>query len=161
MSKIVEVKALVDGGKASAGPPLGSTLGPLRVNVKDVIAQINERTKEFTNMKVPVVVKVDTENRSFEIEVKTPQTSVLLIKEAGAAKGSGTAGTAYVGNVEFSSVVKVANMKKDTMFSKNFKNVVKEVVGTCLSCGITIEGKNAKEIFSEIDNGSYDSLLNI
>ena len=159
MSKIVEVKALVDGGKASAGPPLGSTLGPLRVNVKDVIAQINERTKEFTNMKVPVVVKVDTENRSFEIEVKTPQTSVLLIKEAGAAKGSGTAGTAYVGNVEFSSVVKVANMKKDTMFSKNFKNVVKEVVGTCLSCGITIEGKNAKEVFADIDNGKYDSVI--
>ena len=68
MSKIVEVKALVDGGKASAGPPLGSTLGPLRVNVKEVIAQINDKTKEFQNMKVPVVVKVDPEKRSFEID---------------------------------------------------------------------------------------------
>lgn len=159
MSKIVEVKALVDGGKASAGPPLGSTLGPLRVNVKDVIAQINEKTKEFANMKVPVVVKVDTEKRTFEIEVKTPQTSVLLIKEAGAAKGSGTAGTDYVGNVEFASVVKVAKMKGDSMFSTSFKNAVKEVVGTCLSCGITIEGKNAKEIFKEIDEGKFDSLI--
>ncbi len=159
MSKFVEVKALIDGGKASAGPPLGSTLGPLRVNVKDVIAQINEKTKEFTNMKVPVIVKVDPEKRTFEIEVKTPQTSVLLIKEAGAAKGSGTAGTAYAGNIEFASVIKVAKMKKDSMFSTTFKNTVKEVVGTCLSCGITIEGKNAKEVFSDIDAGKYDKAI--
>jgi len=159
MSKIVEVKALVDGGKASAGPPLGSTLGPLRVNVKEVIAQINDKTKEFANMKVPIVVKVDPEKRSFEIEVKTPQTSMLLIKEAGVTKGSGTAGTDYVGNVEFASVVKVAKMKKDSMFSTTFTNTVREVVGTCLSCGITIDGKNAKEIFSEIDAGNFDKLI--
>jgi large subunit ribosomal protein L11 len=159
MSKLIEVKALVDGGKASSGPPLGSTLGPLRVNVKEVIAQINEKTKEFENMKVPVVVKVNPENRTFEIEVKTPQTSILLIKEAGAPKGSGTAGTTSAGNIEMANVIKVANMKKDSMFSKTFKNTVKEVVGTCLSCGLTVDGKNPKDIITDINSGKYDKVI--
>lgn len=159
LSKITEIKAIVDGGKASAGPPLGPALGPLRVNVKQVIEKINEKTQAFTDMKVPVIVKVNTETREFEIEVKTPQTSVLLIKEAGAIKGSGTAGTDIIGNITFDQVVKVTKMKKDLMFSIDFKNSVKEVVGTCLSCGISIEDKNPKEIIKDINDGKFDSYL--
>ena len=160
MSKITEIKAMVDGGKASAGPPLGPALGPLRVNVKGVIDEINNKTKEFKNMKVPIIVKVNTDTRDFEIEVKTPQTSVLLIKEAGAAKGSGTAGTDLIGDISFAQVLKVTKMKKDSMFSIEFKNSVKEVIGTCLSCGITVEGKNPKDIIKDINAGKFDSQLN-
>ena len=160
MSKVAEIKALVDGGKASAGPPLGPALGPMRVNVGGVIAEINNKTKEFAGMKVPIVVKVNTDTREFEIVVKTPQTSVLLIKEAGAEKGSGTAGTDLIGNISFDQVVKVTKMKKDVMFSLDLKNSVKEVIGTCLSCGITVEGKNPKEIISEVNEGKFDKYFN-
>lgn len=159
LSKVTEIKALVDGGKASAGPPLGPALGPLRVNVRDVISEINEKTKSFVGMKVPVVVKVDTESRNFEIEVKTPQTSVLLIKEAGAEKGSGTSGTETIGDISLEQVIKVTKMKSDLMLSIVFKNSVKETLGTCLSCGITIGGESPKNLISEIDNGKYDELL--
>lgn len=159
MSKPVEVKALVDGGKASAGPPLGPALGPLRVNVGNVISQINEKTKGFAGMKVPIVVRVNTETREFEIEVKTPQTSVLLIKEAGVPKGSGTAGTDYVGDVSFEAVYKVAQMKADTMLGKSLRLITKETLGTALSCGITVEGKNAKETIADVDAGKYDSFF--
>ena len=160
LSNVTEIKALVDGGKASAGPPLGPALGPLRVNVRDVISEINDKTSAFVGMKVPVVVKVNIDTREFEIEVKTPQTSVLLIKEAGAEKGSGTSGTETIGDVSIDQVIKVTQMKSDLMLSIDFKNSVKEVVGTCLSCGITVGGKNPKEVITEIDNGQYDKLLN-
>ena len=76
MSKPVEVKALISGGKATAGPPLGSALGPLKVNVKAIVDKINEKTKNYSGMTVPIVVKVDPNTKNFEIEVSTPQTSV-------------------------------------------------------------------------------------
>ncbi|MHA2364926.1 MAG: 50S ribosomal protein L11 [Candidatus Hodarchaeales archaeon] len=157
MSKPTEIKAIVDGGKASAGPPLGPALGPLRLNVKAVIDDINEKTIDFKGMKVPIVVKVNTETRKYEIEVKTPQTSVLLIKEAGAEKGSGTAGTEFVGDISFEAVIKVAKMKNDVMLGIGLKNATKETLGTAISCGITVEGKSPKEVITDVIDGKYDS----
>lgn len=159
MSKMVEVKAIVDGGKASAGPPLGPALGPLRVPVKDVINDINKKTSGFMGMKVPIVVKVNPETRQYEIEVKTPQTSVLLIKEAKAEKGSGAAGTENIGNISFDAVMNVVKMKGDVMLGVGLKNIAKEVLGTALSCGITIDNKNPKEIIAGINAGEFDSFF--
>ena len=75
------IEALVDGGKVSAGPPLGPALGPIGVNIGEVIAAINEKTRDMAGMKVPVKVIVDTETREFEVEVGTPPTSALIKKE--------------------------------------------------------------------------------
>ena len=75
------IEALVDGGQASAGPPLGPALGPMGINIKAVIDKINEETKAFDGMKVPVKVIVDTSAKTFEIEVGTPPTSSLIMKE--------------------------------------------------------------------------------
>ena len=82
MAKI-NVEALVDGGKASAGPPIGPALGPTGVNIGAVIKEFNERTSGFKGIKVPVTIIVDPEDRSYEINVRTPMTSALLFKEAG------------------------------------------------------------------------------
>lgn len=154
---MIEVKAIVDGGKASAGPPLGPALGPLRVAVRAVIAEINEKTSGFQGMKVPIVVKVDPATRKFIIEVHTPQTSALLIKEAKAEKGSGTAGTETIGDISFEAVLKVAKMKIDTLLGVGLKNATKEVLGTAMSCGISVEEKSPKDIILAINEGNYDS----
>ena len=87
MEKIIN--AIVDGGKATAGPPLGPALGPLGVNAGQVIAKINEATKDFAGMKVPVKVIVDTETKEFRVEVGTPPTAELIKKEAKIEKGAG------------------------------------------------------------------------
>ena len=159
MSKPVEVKALVQGGKATAGPPLGSALGPLKVNVKAIVDKINEKTQNYSGMTVPIVVKVDPNTKTFDIEVSTPQTSVLLKKEANVEKGSSKAGSESVGNISIDAVVKVAKIKHEKILSISTRNAVKEVLGTALSCGLTVEGKNPTEIQKEVDNGTYDSLL--
>ena len=75
------VEALVEGGKASAAPPLGPALGPLGVNIGQVISAINQKTDSFKGMQVPIKVIVDTSTKKFEITVGTPPAAALIKKE--------------------------------------------------------------------------------
>ena len=86
------VKALVDGGKATPGPPLGPALGPLGVNVGQIVAKINEKTTAFEGMKVPVRIIVDKKTKQFDVEVGIPPVSALIRKQLGLEKGAKTAG---------------------------------------------------------------------
>ncbi|WP_456474269.1 50S ribosomal protein L11 [Candidatus Pyrohabitans sp.] len=157
MKQVVET--LVDGGKATPGPPLGPALGPLGVNISAVVAAINEKTKDLAGMKVPVKVIVDSKTKAFEIEVGTPPTSALIIKELGIEKGSGDAKMDIVGNLTLEQVVKIARLKRDSMLAGDLKAAAKEILGTCVSMGVTVEGKPAKEVQREIDEGKYDDKL--
>ncbi len=150
------VSALVNGGEASAGPPLGPALGPIGVNILQVVNTINEKTKDFPGMKVPVKVEVDTTTKQFTVEVGVPPTAALIIKESGVTKGSGTAGTNYAGDITMETAVKIAKMKIDSSYANDIQGAVKEVIGSCQSIGMTIEGKPAKDIYSEVSAGKYD-----
>ena len=153
------VSALVNGGEASAGPPLGPALGPIGVNILQVVNTINEKTKDFPGMKVPVKVEVDTTTKQFTVEVGVPPTAALIIKESGVTKGSGTAGTNYAGNITMETAIKIAKMKIDSSYANDIQGAVKEVIGSCQSIGMTIEGKPAKNIYSEVSAGKYDELF--
>jgi large subunit ribosomal protein L11 len=157
MADIIEV--LVDGGKATPGPPLGPALGPMGVNVVQVVAKINEKTKSFEGMKVPVKVIIDPKTKSFDIKVGTPPTSQLLFKEMGAEKGSGVPNKDKAGNITIEQAIKVANMKRDSLMGKDLKMRVLEVVGVCVSSGINVEGKDAKTMQKEIKEGKWDAKL--
>ena len=151
------ISSLVTGGEASAGPPLGPSLGPMGVNIMQVIEAINEKTKEFNGMKIPVTVSVDTDTKKWEIEVGIPSASALLLKEAGIQKGSGTSGTEWVGEITADSIAKVANVKLESSYATSLKSVAKQIVGTCGSLGIKIEGKTPKEFTAEVNEGKWDS----
>lgn len=153
------ISALVSGGEASAGPPLGPALGPMGVNVLQVVNMINDKTKDFPGMKVPVKVEVDSESKKFTVEVGIPPTAALVSKEAGITKGSGAAGTNFAGNITMASAVKIAKMKIDNSYAKDLKSAVKEVIGSCVSSGVKVEEKPAKEVFSDISAGKYDELF--
>ena len=75
MTEKKSVSALVTGGEASAGPPLGPALGPMGVNVLQVVNTINDKTKDFSGMKVPVKVEVDPGTKKFTVEVGVPPTA--------------------------------------------------------------------------------------
>ena len=151
------ISSLVTGGEASAGPPLGPSLGPMGVNIMQVIDAINEKTKEFKGMKIPVSVSVDADTKKWEIEVGIPSASALLLKEAGIQKGSGTSGTEWIGEITADSIVKVANVKFESSYATSLKSVAKQIVGTCGSLGIKIEGKTPKEFTTEVNEGKWDS----
>ena len=151
------ISSLVIGGEASAGPPLGPALGPMGVNIMEVINAINEKTKEFKGMKVPVTVSIDPETKKWEIEVGIPSASALLLKEAGVEKGSGTSGSEWVGEVSADVIAKIANVKLESSYASSLKSVAKQIVGTCGSLGIKIEGKTPKEFTAEVNEGKWDS----
>ncbi len=159
MSEKKIVNALVSGGEASAGPPLGPALGPLGINILQVVNTINEKTKDFPGMKVPVKVEVDSETKRFTVEVGIPPTAALIFKESGINKGSGTAGTNFVGNISMESVVKIAKMKSDISYAPDVKSTAKEIIGSCLSLGIKVEDKVAKDVYADVSAGKYDSLF--
>jgi large subunit ribosomal protein L11 len=138
---------------------LGPALGPMGVNVVQVVAKINEKTKAFEGMKVPVKIIVDPKTKTFEVTVGTPPTSALLVKEIGIEKGSGKPNTEKVGNITIEQAIKIANMKGDALLGKMLKQKVLEVIGVCVSSGITVEGKDAKVIQKEIKDGKYDAKL--
>jgi large subunit ribosomal protein L11 len=145
------ISLLVEGGKATSGPPLGPALGPLKIDINKVVQEINNKTKEFEGMKVNVKVIVD-ENKNVKIEVGTPPTSALILKEIGAQKGAKSK-EEVAGNISLNQVIKIAKIKRGSSLSKTLKNVVLEVLGTCLSMNVTCEGKNPKEIIKEIKEG--------
>ena len=153
------ISALVSGGEASAGPPLGPALGPLGINVLQVVNTINEKTKEFHGMKVPVKVEVNPDTKKFNVEVGVPPTTALVAKEANISKGSGTAGKDYVGNITMEGIVKIAKMKIDVSYATTIKSSAKEIIGSCVSSGIKVENKPAKEIYSDVNDGKYDQIL--
>ena len=153
------VEALISGGKATAGPPLGPALGPLGVNVVAVVNKINELTKDYAGMKVPVKVMVDVETKEFEVTVGTPTTSALIVSELKVQKGSGSPKAQKIGNLGMDQIVKIAKMKSAELLSPNLKAAVKEVLGSCVSMGVTVDGKEPKEVQKEIDEGQHDSIL--
>jgi len=153
------VEALVEGGKATPGPPLGPALGPLGVNIPKIIQEINEKTKHFEGMKVPVKITVDPKTKSFEVSIGTPPASALILKEVGVEKGTGKSKETKTGNLTMEQVKKIVEMKKDSLLGINTKNMAKEIVGTCVSVGVTVESKDPKEILKEIDEGKHDEVL--
>ncbi|MDD3753653.1 MAG: 50S ribosomal protein L11 [Methanobacterium sp.] len=153
------IEILIDGGKATPGPPLGPAIGPLGINMMQVVEQINQKTADFEGMKVPVKIVVDTETRDFEVKVGTPPTTALIMDELKIEKASQDPGVDKVADLKIEQALKVARMKFDALLSADHKSATKEVVGTCVSMGITVEGKDPREVQKEINQGVYDDKL--
>ena len=149
------VEALVEGGKASAAPPLGPSLGPLGVNIGQVIAEINRKTADFKGMQVPIKIIADTADKSFVITVGTPPVSALVKKEAGLEKGSSNPLADKVADLKIEQIIKIAKMKTDALLGKDMFAKVKEVIGTCNSMGVMVEGKSGIEAIADINKGSF------
>lgn len=150
------VEALVSGGKASPGPPLGPALGVAGLNVKAVVDKINEETKVFSGMQVPVKIIIG-DKKQYTIHVGTPPTSSLIKKELKIELGSASPNEKFVGNLSIKQVVNIARMKKNDSLSKNTKNAVKEIIGACQSMGVAIDDMKPKEAIAAINIGKFDS----
>ena len=154
-----EIEALVDGGQASAGPPLGPALGPLGINVGEVVSEINKQTADYEGMTVPVTVIVDEESGDFEVEVGSPPTSALIKNEAGIDKGSGSPEDEPVADISFSQLLSIAKKKKTDILAKNKKRAAMEVLGACNSMGVYVDGNKPRKVQKEIEEGEYDDEL--
>lgn len=153
------IEVLIEGGKATAAPPLGPALGPMGVNIGQVVSEINKKTESFRGMQVPVKVQIDSETKGISISVGTPPSSQLIKKEAGIEKGSGKPNTEKVADILIEQIIKVAKMKESALLGKTPKDRVKEIIGTCNSMGILVEGKPAVETIQDVDAGKFDKEI--
>jgi len=156
MAETIEV--LVPGGQADPGPPLGPELGPTAVNVQEVVSDINDRTEAFDGTEVPVTITVEDDG-GYEIEVGVPPTAALIKDEAGFETGSGEPQKDFVADITIEQVKTIAEQKHPDLLAYDTKNAAKEIVGTCASLGVTIEGEDAREFKEKVDAGEYDDVL--
>ncbi|MGV9168473.1 MAG: 50S ribosomal protein L11 [Promethearchaeia archaeon] len=155
----ITVDAMVEGGKASGGPPIGPALGPTGVNIYQVVQEINEVTEPYKGLKVPVTIIVDPSSKEFEVEVGTPPTSALILKQVGAPQGSGEPNLTKVGDISLEELKEVAKGKAKDLTALDMKSAVLTVAGTCVSMGVTIEGKDPKVFQEEVASGEWDEQL--
>jgi large subunit ribosomal protein L11 len=152
------IEVLVPGGQANPGPPLGPELGPTPVDVQAVVDEINDRTAAFDGTEVPVTVDYDDDG-AFEIDVGVPPTAELIKDEAGFDTGSGEPQEEFVADLSVEQVTQIAEQKHSDLLAYDLKNAAKEVVGTCVSLGVTIEGDDPREFKEKVDAGEYDDVL--
>lgn len=155
----MQIKLLVEGGAMQPGPALSQKLGPAGINIGQVISKVNDATKDFKGLKVPVELDVDMNTKEFEVQVFSPPTSELLKKELGVEKGSGIQKKMQVGNASIEQIISVAKQKMPNLLSKDLKAAVKSVIGTCTSLGVLVENKSASEIGLDVDQGKYDKEI--
>ncbi|HMF34006.1 MAG TPA: 50S ribosomal protein L11 [Candidatus Lokiarchaeia archaeon] len=159
MTKDIIIECLVEGGKATGGPPIGPALGPTGVPIMTVVTEINNTTSQYEGMKVPVRIIVHPDDKTFTLEIKTPPASALIFKEIGAEKGSAKPNEDKAGNLTIEQAISVAKAKRSSLYAKGLKNQVKTILGTCVSAGVTVEGKDPREVQKAIDRGEYDDAL--
>ena len=129
------------------------------MNVVEIVQAVNEKTKAFAGMKIPVKILIDRKTKKYEIEVGTPPASALILKELGMEKGSGSPKATKVGNLSAEKILKISEMKQTSLLGKTKKQRFVEIVGTCVSMGVTVDGKDPRDIRKDIDAGQYDKLF--
>lgn len=151
-----KINLIVEATKATAGPPLGPALAPMGVNPGQVVAQVNAATKDFLGMRVPVTIAVNTSDKSFKVEVGQPATSEFIKKALGlslGAKGEAGKGQETVGNATIKQLKELFEKKKDILQFRSEKTALKQLVGTCVSMGITVEGLKGKAALKALEEG--------
>lgn len=152
------IRVIVEGGKATPGPPLGPSLSPYKLNIMEVVKAINDATKDYEGLPVPVEIEIDTDTKKFNVRVGIPTTTALLLKEVG-AKNPPKGASDKIGDLSLERIIKIALIKKDQLNAKTLKSAVKTILGSARSLGITVEGKDPKVVQKEIDDGLYDDLI--
>lgn len=148
----VTINGLVEGGKATSGPPFGPALGPLGVNVAKIIEEINKQTTGYAGIKVPVKIIVDPATKAYRVEIGSPPTSALIMKELGIQKGAKTK-EEVAGNITIEQMKSIAKAKEKTLYGKSIKEKLKQIAGTCKSMNITVEGMPAQDAIAKIESG--------
>ena len=156
---MTNIKLLVEGGSMQPGPALSQQIGPLGLNVGQIISKVNDATKDFNGLKVPVELIINNSTKEISIKVFSPPVSELLKKEIGFEKGSGLQKKTKVANASIEQIISVAKQKYSNLLCNDLKSAVKTIVGTCGSLGILIENKLPKEIEQEINEGKYDKEI--
>ncbi len=131
------VKLQLPAGKATAGPPVGSSLGPHGINIAGFVKEFNERTKDSVGLIIPVVMSIYSD-RSFTFILKSPPAAVLIKKAAGLESASAKPNRDKVGKITMAQVEEIAKIKMADLNAASMEKAMSMVAGTARSMGITV-----------------------
>jgi len=154
--KFVTLKVV--GGEPPSNAILSAKLSPYGCNPKKAGEEISKQTKEYTNIRI--YVKLSIQSREIKAVEMLPTCSALIIKDLKEPirqrrKNKGAV-YKHTGNLTMEQVKNIAKKMKEKTLSREFKGTVKEVLGSCLAVGITVDGKNPKEVTVEVENGQHN-----
>jgi large subunit ribosomal protein L11 len=135
---IGNLKLRIPAGRATAGPPVGSTLGQWGLNMMDFISPFNEKTKDMMGKDVIVHLKV-YEDRSFDWKSLGQPVDDLIREKIGIQKGSGKPHSEKVGKISRKQLEEIAELKKDQLNAIDMDGRVKVIAGTARSMGVEVE----------------------
>ena len=131
------VKLQLDAGKASPGPPVGSTLGPHGINLGAFTKEFNEKTASQAGLKIPVVVTIYAD-RSFSVVLKTPPAAILIMKAIGLEKGSAVPNKTKVGKITKEQIRQIAETKMPDLNCTSIESAMSMIAGAARSMGVTV-----------------------
>ena len=132
------VKLQLPAGKATPGPPVGSSLGPHGINIGAFTKEFNDKTANQAGLIIPVVITIYAD-RSFDFVLKTPPAAVLIKKALGIESGSGKPNKTKVGKISMAKVREIAELKMPDLNASNVEQAMSMIIGTAKSMGVTIE----------------------
>jgi len=132
-----EARFQVPGGQATPAPPVGTSLGKFGINLGQFVQQFNERTREHLGLRVPVIVRVFND-RTFELQTKSPAAVDLLKQAAGIAKGSGTTPKEKVGKVTQAQIEQIVKAKMADLNARDLDHARRMIEGTARSMGLDV-----------------------
>lgn len=132
------VKLQLPAGKATPGPPVGSTLGPHGINIAGFTKEFNEKTAKDAGLVIPVVITI-YQDHSFTFILKTPPAPVLIKKACGIESGSATPNKAKVAKLTQEQLRTIATQKMPDLNAANVESAMRMIAGTARSMGVTVE----------------------
>lgn len=132
------VKLQLPAAKATAGPPVGSSLGPHGINIGLFVKEFNEKTAQQAGLIIPVVINI-YQDRTFSFVMKTPPAAVLIKKACGLDKASAKPNKDKVAKLTQAQIKEIATLKMPDLNAKNIETAMSMIAGTARSMGITVE----------------------
>ena len=132
------VKLQLPAGKATAGPPVGSSLGPHGINIPAFTKEFNDKTASQEGLVIPVVVTIFAD-RSFKMVLKTPPAAVLIKKACGIESGSANSIKNKVAKITKAQIKEIAELKMPDLNASSIESAMSMIEGTCRSMGVTVE----------------------
>ncbi len=131
------VKLQLEAGKATPGPPVGSSLGPHGINIAGFVKEFNDKTASQAGFIIPVVITI-YEDRSFTFEMKTPPAAVLIKKAIGLEKGSAKPNKTKVGKITKEQIRKIAEQKLPDLNAESIESAMSMIAGAARSMGVEV-----------------------
>lgn len=131
------VKLQLPAGKATPGPPVGSSLGPHGINIPGFTKEFNEKTKDQAGLIIPVVISIFAD-RSFTFILKTPPAAVLIKKACKIESGSGKPNKEKVAKITKEQIKEIATLKMPDLNAASLESAMSMIAGTARSMGVTV-----------------------